>query len=635
MIVDYGPQGELPAEIKNPSIYVVFSQPVVPLAKLGDPIRESAGLFTIEPPLTGTYRWYGTKLLSFEPDSEYLPQQRYRITVSDQIKSLGGKSLQGDRSFSFETERLSVLEWRLGEEDSWVNSYNAHPEDARYIRLIFSYPVNLDEIAKWIEVRAEGRTRHFTLSRLEKTDERRYKAEQGALLTINETLPLDTDVFMELKAGARSEAGWLGAKEAQSWSYHTLVPFSFTEISVRAYSQPHTQEGDSIPINLRFNQDVEPDNAEKYFSVEGLPALKKENVHVYGSTVVINNLPLEYQRSYFVRISADLKDLYGRPFAKAERVEAQVGEANSYVYIQNQGSRMLEAEFSPKIVWEAQNPASMRTGIAAANSPYEVLPSRNLTGMDISKLPANSKRYFMEDLSHFLNSAGKGSAAMRWEYQTKSSWDGKLYPGNAWLTVQVTNIGITVRYAYNMVLVWASHLSDGTAAANAQVELLEGDRVIVSGKTDAQGLAVFDFRDGDFTARFSQSQGVHNINNAEANGFRIRVIEGQGNTKDQAEFIPNDSHNLWRFGIYATASPFTVEQERPVIFLFTDRGLYRPGETVTFRGIDRSLRRGIYEAYKGPYQIEVSTGGYQAPVIASLDGVSTANGGSYGSFTLP
>jgi hypothetical protein len=82
-IVDYGPRDELPSEIKKPSIFVVFSQPVVPLAKLGDPIKEDAELFTIQPPLKGVYRWYGTRLLSFEPDGESMPQQEYRITVSD------------------------------------------------------------------------------------------------------------------------------------------------------------------------------------------------------------------------------------------------------------------------------------------------------------------------------------------------------------------------------------------------------------------------------------------------------------------------------------------------------------------------------------------------------------------------
>jgi uncharacterized protein YfaS (alpha-2-macroglobulin family) len=636
VITDYGPRDELPHEIKKPSIYVIFSQPVVPLAKLGEPIREgesasqSLNLFAIEPPLAGVYRWYGSKLLSFEPDAESLPQRRYTITVSDRLTSLGGKSLQGERSFSFETGRLSVLEWQVGAEDSWVGTDNVHPEDAKYIRLIFSHPVNLDEIARWIELRAAGKIRPFTLERLSKIDEKRYRPEQGVLINISEKLPFDTDVEMTLKAGARSEPDWLGSKEAKTWTYHTLLPFRFNEVSVRSYSQPRSGGGDSIPVNLRFSQDVEPGGVEKYFSIDGFPALKKENVKVYGSTVVLYNVPLEYQKNYTVRIAAELKDLYGRSLGRAEKVEAKTGEASSYVYIHNQGPRMLEAGFSPKIIWEAQNPVMLRKIIAAAQSPYERLPLKNLANVDVSK------KYFMEDLSPFLNAAGKGSAALRWEYQIKSSWmTGKIESYDSWLTVQVTNIGITLRYAYNMALVWATHLSDGTAAANADVELLEGDKVIASGKTDAQGLAVFNFSGGDFASRFTEP--VNNYWNSEytPKGLRVRVNEGRGDSADRAEFIPNDSHNFWRFDIKASADPFAAEQEHPAIFLFTDRGLYRPGETVIFRGIDRNLWEGNYAAYQGPYQIEVNTGEYQSPAIASLNGNSTPNGGSYGSFTLP
>ena len=118
--------------------------------------------------MEGIYRWYGSRLLSFEPDAEIIPQRRYTVTVSDRIKSLGGKTLQGERSFSFETERLSVLEWRLGDGERWIWDGNVHPEDAKQIRVIFSYPVSLDEIAKWIEVRAGGKTWPFKLERLPK-----------------------------------------------------------------------------------------------------------------------------------------------------------------------------------------------------------------------------------------------------------------------------------------------------------------------------------------------------------------------------------------------------------------------------------------------------------------------------------
>jgi uncharacterized protein YfaS (alpha-2-macroglobulin family) len=636
IVVDYGPHDILPKEISKPSIYVVFSQPVVPLAKLGDPIREGAELFSIEPPLAGVYRWYGSKLLSFEPDAETFPQQRYTITVSDKITSLGGKNLQGERSFSFETARLSVLEWQLGSGDRWVWNQNVHPEDAKQISIIFSYPVNLTEIAQWIEVRAAGKTWPFTLERLPEIDEKRYRKEQGVLVNIGENLPYDTDVEMELKKGARSEPGWLGSTESSTWTYHTLLPFRYENISVRSYSQPRMAQGDSIPVSIMFSQDVETRDVERYFSVEGFPVLKKENVNVYGSTVVINQLPLEYNKNYYVRISANLKDLYGRALGKAERVEARIGEANSYVYIHNQGPHMLEAGFPPKIVWEMQNPVSLRSRIAAAKGPYERLSLTGLANTDTTQYSPDSKHYIVEDLSPFLNAAGKGSATLRWEYRTKSSWDkGRIDSNDTWLSVQVTNIGITVRYAYNMTLVWATHLSDGTAAVNADVELLEGEQVIMRGKTDSQGLALFEFPNGNFVSRFTEPESYYWSNENLGKGLRVRVSEGNGNSLDRAEFVPNNSHNLWRFSIDSTANPFAVEQERPVIFLFTDRGVYRPGETVTFRGIDRFLRLGKYEAYRGPYKIEVSAGTYMAPVIASLDGNSTANGGSYGSFTLP
>jgi len=639
VITDWGPRDELPKEIKRPSIYVVFSQPAVPLAKLGEPITESAGLFTIDPPLTGIYRWYGTRLLSFEPDTESLPQMRYTVTVSDRITSLGGKSLQGGSSFSFETERLSVLEWELGDGANWVWKGNVHPEDAKFIRLIFSYPVNLDEIARWIEIRTEGKIWPFTLERLPKIDEKQYLKEQGVLVRINGDLPFDTDVEMELKEGARSESvlykNLLGTKEAKIWNYHTLLPFRFKNVSVRSYSSPQTMEGDSIPISLEFNQSVDLFNVERYFSVAGFPALKKENINVYGSTVVINRLPLEYQKKYMVQISADLKDLYGRSLGEAVRAEAAVGEANSYVYIQNRGARMLEAGYTPGIVWEAQNPVSLRSRTAAVNNPYEELSQSGSEGREI-RLPANTKRFFMEDLSPFLNAAGKGVAALRWDYRTRSSWQrDRIDSGSTWLTVQVTNIGITMRYAYNMVLVWATHLSDGTAVSGADVELMENGMVILGGKTDEQGLVVFEFSGGDFAALFSVPHSYYWDEKNHGKGLRVRVSEGFGDTEDSAEFIPNDSHNMWRFDIEASMDPFTAERERSVIFLFTDRGLYRPGETVTFRGIDRSLQGGHYAAYQGQYQVEASTGGYQAPVIVSLTGETTANGGSYGSFELP
>jgi uncharacterized protein YfaS (alpha-2-macroglobulin family) len=463
------------------------------------------------------------------------------------------------------------------------------------------------------------------------------------LLTLEEALPMDTPGELVVLAGARSEPDWLGSKEDRVFRFHTLLPFRFNTAEARSYASPRTEQGASIPIRLSFSHPVDPAAAEGAFSVAGLPPLTAENVHVYGNMVVLNRLPLEYQRAYQVRVSPELRDLWGRSLGQEAAVNVEVGEANSYVYIGSQGSRMLEAGFPPQVVWEAQNPLSLKRGIRGAAGPYERISAGALGDMDPASFPRNAKGYFMEDLSPFLGPGGKGSAALGWEYETSSSWQKDRVTKNAaWLTVQVTDIGLTVRYGYNKVLVWTSRLSTGAPLATAGVRLLAGTGVVREGRTDDRGLAVFEFPPGAFTALFSDP-----LNDPAANlssgggsggrGLRIRVIEGGGAGAggDEVEFIPNDSHNLWRFGVDAAVSPFKAEEERRVIFLFTDRGLYRPGETLSFRGIDRSLLGGQYRPYQGPYSVEVSSGAYGAPVIASLEGTTTENGGAHGAFSLP
>ncbi len=637
-MVDFGPQEKLPSSIKKPSIYVVFSQPVVPLAKLGDPIQDNAALLKIEPQLKGIFRWYGSKLLSFEPETNSLPQQRYTVTVSDKIQSLGGKKLEGNKTFTFETERLSVLSWRLGDGKYYVNTWDVYPEEAKIINLMFSYPVNLKEISKWIEIRTKNKTWQFKISRPEKVDEQRFTIEQAVVVTLDNLLPMDTDVEIVVKEGARSEQDWLGMEKPAVFKFHTLLPFEFERVSVRSWSSPKTLQGDSIPIALEFSQPVDPLNREKYFSIDGISQIKEENVKVYGSTVVLNSLPLEYEHKYTVRISPDLKDVWGRTLGKEIITEAVVEEANSYVYIQNNGSKMLEASFTPKVVWETQNPVSLRRIIGKAPSLYEKTSFNSLTDIDIASIPKNSKYYFMEELLPYLGSGGKGTVSLGWEYQTKSLYrKGVIDKREAWLTVQVTDIGLTVRYAYNKLLVWATKLSSGEPVADAKIELFQDNSLVIDGKTDKDGLGVLEFPESFFASHFTNPDPYTIKGDIIGKGLKIKIIEkgGAASGGDEAEFIPNNTHNLWRFRVEAVQSPFTIEKEKAIIFLFTDRGLYKPGETVTFRGIDRNLKLGKYKAYEGPYHIEVSAGGYQAKPILIKEGTTTGNGGSYGSFVIP
>ena len=66
-VEDWGPQGKIVGGENHPTFYVIFSRPVRSLQGLDKP-QTTSDIMSIEPNLPGTFRWYGTKHLSFESD---------------------------------------------------------------------------------------------------------------------------------------------------------------------------------------------------------------------------------------------------------------------------------------------------------------------------------------------------------------------------------------------------------------------------------------------------------------------------------------------------------------------------------------------------------------------------------------
>ncbi len=97
-ILDYGPDGEIPAENNRPSIYVMFNKAMGPLGQLGQDVPRS-DILQIEPDVPGTYRWYGTRTLSFIPAEPLVQEPLYRITVAAGTRSLGGGVFAGGLFF--------------------------------------------------------------------------------------------------------------------------------------------------------------------------------------------------------------------------------------------------------------------------------------------------------------------------------------------------------------------------------------------------------------------------------------------------------------------------------------------------------------------------------------------------------
>ncbi len=620
-ITDYGPVDELPAELEYPSIYVTFSQPVIPLSRLGS-VEDSSNVFRVDPPVKGVFRWYGTRMVSLDVTEELLPQREYTVTVNKDLTSLGGKKLTGDSSFAFRTEYLSVRDFFTGVTERVDDLEDVPLDEAKRIHIVFSYPVDVETIEPYIDLFCRNKPYSFTLHRpSSKTEELN---ERTAVLSVDETFPPDSDVQVIINPGARSFPEALPIPKPIIKRFHTITPFHFEEYTSYSWSIPRSEDGDANPVYLKFSHPVAEDGLHKKITVIPFREVREEHVSVWGNTVKLNNL-FQPDSTYTVVLDSAVRDAYGRELGRAASVEISIPPAERYSFFPNTGTRMLEAQFPSKIVWETQNVFEGVWKAASVEDPYGSFDPGELYPFDFSGVEENVRHFEELDLTPWLNSAGKGFVGIAWNFSEPDD-DGKRKPwGKRELRLQVTDLAVTTRYGYNKAIVMVTSLQTGEPVDDARVSLLDKMEQKRSAVTDEEGLAVFTFERGEYDRLFGDRE------YAWSDHLRIEVEKGN----DTIIFKPNSSHNAWRFGIYNDLPPTRIGDPRMVCHLFTDRGIYKPGEVLSFRATDRTLQFGRYEAYTGPYEITLQEPGYDGRVLETITGTATENGGIAGSVQLP
>jgi hypothetical protein len=107
-VVEHAPTGEVPWENLEGGAWVLFNKPVVPLARLPKPAASSDAM-RLQPALPGVFRWYGSRLLAFEPEGAPAPATEYTVLIDPRLKAQDGSTLAGMDAFRFRTPALRLL----------------------------------------------------------------------------------------------------------------------------------------------------------------------------------------------------------------------------------------------------------------------------------------------------------------------------------------------------------------------------------------------------------------------------------------------------------------------------------------------------------------------------------------------
>lgn len=108
-VVNAGPVNEIDTLSQANEIRVVFSEPMVVLGRIPQPVR--APFFSIRPAVKGTFRWSGTTILIFTPDpGQPLPfSTDYQVSVDGTATAVSGRSLAAPFTFRFRTPTVKLL----------------------------------------------------------------------------------------------------------------------------------------------------------------------------------------------------------------------------------------------------------------------------------------------------------------------------------------------------------------------------------------------------------------------------------------------------------------------------------------------------------------------------------------------
>lgn len=606
-VSDWGPQGKIPSDVKCPSFYVLFSEPVVSLKAL-DSVAYENEFMTVTPPLKGVFRWYGTSLLSFDATEPADPLQVYTIKISDKLTSIFGKKIEGKKIFQTEAEALKVKYFQPGvsfsrENHIWFDKDDVPFEAAKECQVSFNYSVKAEEIKKMSKVKVYGNDCEFDV--IQKTED---------TVTYKINFPAEKKDDGEIQISINSEV----------IAYYTLQKFT-----AKYKNEGDTTNTYSNPVYISFSHQVDENSVVGNISTSPEMPVSSENIEVRGMTVVLYNLPVSFGQEYSISLKKGIKDIYGRNLSSEKTYKVTVPEAASKVSFKNSGSKILEAQFPHKLVFDYQNVRENSFyRLSRTKKPFSyknaALYDEDTLVKKLNTEVQNQRVLEAVDFDFLLNN-GKGWVSFDSDVWLWSRNRKEEYRVENHTTVQVTDLGVTVRYGLNKVVALVTSMSTGQPVADAKVYWFDGynteaeidnikNEAVAQGVTGENGLSVIP---SDSTSEMRRP---------------AILVETED---DAVTFVPS-SHTPWRNGIYNTSNLKKAAMVEPVTFMFTDRGLYKPGETVSFRGIDRNLLYGEYTPWVGDYIVEFKESSWYKPkIIKSITGKTSESGGFYGSFDIP
>jgi len=539
-------------DVEAPStITVIFNRPVVPLRAISDPAYgELPQPLILDPPVEGEGTWLNTSIYVFTPSS-LQGGTTYKARIKAGLQDTTGGVLAEDYEWSFSTQPPKVVWVSPGEDASLVGVDTS-------VQVTFNMPVDCASAGQAFSL-------HTGLMEVSGVF-----ACSDATLIFTPTVKLDFDTTFQarVKKGVHGAGGGEGMREDYEWHF-TTVPLPRV-LGTRPYdgqkdAQPYTD------FQILFNAPIDP--ATVMPNLEMKPPISPSQVYTYFTwdNVFVLGFGAQPSTDYEVHIGPNIADPYGNTTGQEMTVRFRTAPLDPGVWLLMAGQTgTLGADQPAQIVAACVNVTQLdlslyRIGIdefhKVSQSWWEYRPSvPPLREWSLPvEAPLNRRQYIPVKL------AEDGGPLTPGIYLFEIHAPGVHY--DEWShrkILIVSEYNITLKKGPGEMWAWVTSLATGQPTGGLSLSVRDGNgTVIASATTDGNGVAHF-----------------------------ALPTEVQGDLIVAAEepFVLGSSGWDWSRGI----SPWDFGLEEDPwrwphrVYIYTDRPIYRPGQTVYFRGIVRA-----------------------------------------------
>jgi alpha-2-macroglobulin len=565
-----GPTGETAPESE---IQVLFSRPLRALTTLA---AAATPPIQLRPAVEGKWRWLGTQALVFSPARQRLPfATEIAVEIPAETLALDGTRLGTAYTFSLSTPAPKLVNVEPSDDGTHLRA------NSQFV-LSMDQPVSLEQLRSRLRLEVttaeRSETCPFVLALLSEA-----KKDQGFRLIPNKPLPRAAAVRLAVAKGLVGLEGPRATSAEQSREFTTIAPLRVEKVDCD-HATPQSHCDARSGIDLEFNNPVPLRSLRPQLTIDGKRA-KLASWHSDDEVTSYVHLPGPFRAgsSVMLRVAGGTKDDFGQLLEQPHQARVVFDDYQPKMEVGLRGD-VFEIAQPPTIPIGVVNveryerlylplTVDALAGLLTADDSDELF-TRGLArpGARVDWQSPKVARNQMgveafDPASKFGPLLGAGMIAVRYpgidrEGNAVSLTDARI--------VQRTNLGISGQVGRHASVIWVTELDTGRSVQGAEVQVVQADgKSCVHASTDEQGLVRFG----------ADAIGADAIEQPWKHPAVIVATRGA----DLAYRRISDILPEWRI-------PVSVDRAGQLgnrLMLFTERGLYRPGERVDVKAILR------------------------------------------------